>query len=70
MNKGESTHLGDGAYADFDGYYWWLSAEREGRVHLVALEPSALLNLVAKAVHDYPTMADAIRHELQQWAAS
>jgi hypothetical protein len=39
------THLGDGAYAVFDGYYIWVKAERDGITHAVALEPDALRNL-------------------------
>ena len=32
------VYLGDGLYAYDDGYMFWLSTEREGRSHIVALE--------------------------------
>lgn len=47
-----NTHLGDGAYAWFDGFQIFIGAERENGWHYVALEPSALaaLNRYARSV--------------------
>lgn len=42
----KDTYLGDGAYARFDGYYLWVTAERDDRLHEVALEPEGLKRLV------------------------
>jgi hypothetical protein len=50
MARQERVHLGDGAYAWPDGYYLWVEADRDGITHQVALEPSALVALVAFAV--------------------
>ena len=36
----DRTYLGDGLYAEFDGYWITLSAPREHDEHYVALEPS------------------------------
>ena len=50
-------HLGDGAYARSDGWYLWVEADRDGITHRVALEPSALIELVRAAVQADPEMA-------------
>jgi hypothetical protein len=42
------TYLGDGLYASFDGFSFWLRAPRDGGDHFVALEPKVL-----KAFGDY-----------------
>ena len=42
-------YLGDGAYVTCDGWYLWLSADRDGITHRVALEPSGLIALVRYA---------------------
>ncbi len=39
-------YLGDGVYASFDGIQVWLRADRDGRSHMVALEPEAYRALV------------------------
>ncbi len=45
-----SVHLGDGAYASFDGWYTLLWAQRsDGRWHRVGLEPDGVAALVAFA---------------------
>jgi hypothetical protein len=36
------TYLGDGLYAKFDGFAFWLRAPRQGGDHEVALEPDVL----------------------------
>jgi hypothetical protein len=36
------TYLGDGLYARFDGYQFWLRAPRSEGNHEVALEPPVL----------------------------
>lgn len=33
-----AQYLGDGVYAAFDGYQIWLRAERDGRMHEIAVE--------------------------------
>lgn len=38
----EKVYLGDGLYAEYDGYQIWLIAPRENGEHRVALEPSVL----------------------------
>jgi hypothetical protein len=45
----DPTHLGDGAYATFDGWYTWLWAERENGWHRVALDPSGVRALIKYA---------------------
>ncbi len=35
----EPVHLGDGVYAEFDGFNLWLRAERDDGWHHVAIEP-------------------------------
>lgn len=45
----DAVHLGDGAYATFDGWCVWLWAQRENGWHRVALEPSGLAALVRYA---------------------
>lgn len=38
----EERYLGDGLYARFDGFSFWLRAPRENGDHYVALEPHVL----------------------------
>lgn len=42
VREGEThaQYIGDGVYAAFDGYHVWLRAERDGRLHEVAIEPA------------------------------
>ena len=48
MSKEESTYIGDGVYASFDGYQIWLASNNhENKV--IALEPSVLDNLIKYA---------------------
>lgn len=42
-------YIGDGVYAAFDGYQIWLAAERDGRVHNIAIEPEVWASLKAYA---------------------
>ncbi len=42
----QETYLGDGLYAHFDGYQFWLRAPRNEGDHEVALEPSVFDALV------------------------
>jgi hypothetical protein len=42
MKRPNETYIGDGVYASFDGYQFWLRTERDGVDHLVALEPGVL----------------------------
>jgi hypothetical protein len=50
-------YLGDGLYASFDGFAFWLRAPRETGDHRVALEPDVLRAFLyfierTKGVHD------------------
>lgn len=40
------TYLGDGAYADFGGFYVRIWCERDAGVHEVYLEPQHLQELI------------------------
>jgi hypothetical protein len=40
--EANAIHLGDGAYAAFDGFNFWVWADRENGRHAVALEPLAI----------------------------
>jgi hypothetical protein len=44
-DRRDPRYLGDGVYASHDGYQIWLRAERDGRVHEIALEPEVLAAL-------------------------
>lgn len=35
----ERRYIGDGVYANFDGYQIWLCTDRDGITHSIALEP-------------------------------
>lgn len=50
-------HLGDGAYAWFDGWHVCVAAERDGITHWVALEPGVLGALNQFARKHYATEA-------------
>jgi hypothetical protein len=39
------AYLGDGVYAEFDGYHIWLSTQREEGEHRIALEPDVMAAL-------------------------
>lgn len=39
-------YLGDGVYADFDGYQVWCETLVDGRAHRIAFEPETLAALV------------------------
>lgn len=56
MEKRPQVHLGDGAYAEFDGYSFRLWANRESGIHEVFLEPSAIvaLNRFVESVRNQP----------------
>jgi hypothetical protein len=56
----DRLHLGDGAYVHSDGYYLWVTTDRGGVEHRVALEPSAFIALVEYAVRLEPGLAEAI----------
>lgn len=43
----KKTYLGDGVYAEFDGFAVWLSTSRVGGEHRIALEPLVYDALVA-----------------------
>jgi hypothetical protein len=45
----QETHLGDGVYASFDGWYIWLAVERAGGRERVALEPQVFDALLGYA---------------------
>ncbi len=54
------VHLGDGAYAQGDGWYLWVETQRNDGMHRVALEPSSILALVRYAVQEMPELAEGI----------
>lgn len=43
----EETYLGDGVYASFDGYQFWLKTSAQIPVNIIALEPGVLKALSA-----------------------
>lgn len=43
--KTEPTYIGDGVYASFDGYQFWLHLGSHDSPPLVALEPEVLVRL-------------------------
>lgn len=47
------TYLGDGVYGAFDGYQLWLSTERNGVPHYIALELPVYLKLREYATEKY-----------------
>lgn len=51
-----SDYIGDGVYAEFDGYHIWLWADRDGQRHRIALEPAVLaaLNRYAERLRVVP----------------
>lgn len=58
----QEIYLGDGLYAHFDGYHFWLRAPREHSDHEVGLEPpvfDALLEYRERVYQD----AKLIKHE-------
>ncbi len=53
MSSAEPTYLGDGLYASYDGYQFWLIADDPESTKRVALEPvvfDAFLEYVGKTV--------------------
>ena len=49
MNS-QGTYLGDGLYADFDGWILTLKTERDNAIHWVALEPEVFEALIQYAI--------------------
>lgn len=43
------VYLGDGAYASHDHSQIWISAERDNRLHAIALDASAIQMLISYA---------------------
>ena len=67
MTDEENTeHLGDGAYAAYDGFYVWLGANHHTS-RLVALEPLAFLALLRYAANIHPQWANMIKEEVSRW---
>lgn len=57
MADNHKTYLGDGVYAEFDGYYIWLyTSNGVEESQRIALEPQVLdnLNSYAKALGEEP----------------
>lgn len=55
MRDWPKTYLGDGAYAEFDGFGVWLTTERENGEHRIYLEPNmldALMGFVEACAND------------------
>lgn len=49
MGAPKKIYLGDGVSAQFDGWYIWLSTEREDGEHRIALEPANMSELIRLA---------------------
>lgn len=45
INLKLQRYLGDGVYAGFDGYQYWIYADRDGQRHSIALEPGTFTAL-------------------------
>lgn len=45
----QPNYLGDGAYVSRDSFQIWVSADRDGQLHAVALDALAIQSLVAYA---------------------
>lgn len=59
----EETYLGDGLYASFDGFQFWLRAPRPEGDHRVALEPSTMM-----AFDEYRAkITEAMKQGASQW---
>ncbi len=46
MIENTKEYLGDGVYADFDGYHIVLSAERDGFMNTIFIEPEVMASLL------------------------
>ena len=46
MTTHDKNYLGDGVYASHDGYQIWLTVERSGGWHRIALEPTVFEALI------------------------
>ena len=49
MSEPRKVYIGDGVYASHDGYHIWLTTERDGGEHSIALEPPVLDALFGRA---------------------
>ena len=49
------TYIGDGVYASFDGYHYWLDLRGQDDTTRIAMEPSVFRNL-QKWVDELPSM--------------
>jgi len=57
----QKTYLGDGLYAQFDGYHFVLTTPRENGEHMVGLEPPVFDALIAfrkKVYEDAENLTD------------
>lgn len=57
----ERVYLGDGLFAQHDGFHIWLMAERDGVEHTVALEPEVL-----HAFDNYRMKINQLAEELRE----
>lgn len=61
MTTQNETYLGDGLYAEYDGFALWLRAPREQGDHVVALEPQVLREFIRFAMQfRAATIADVV----------
>lgn len=44
--KVSKVYLGDGAYAEWDGFHIWVSTPRQGYLHSVALDDECINSLL------------------------
>jgi hypothetical protein len=57
MTTKRRTYIGDGVYAEFDGFGIWLTTERHDEgVHRIYLEPEIYRNFVAFAAACWGTV--------------
>lgn len=63
------VHIGDGVYLAYDGWYWWLTTNRDEGVHRIALEPAAVFLLVGQTVRDMPEIAGSLRDAIDRAAS-
>lgn len=56
MSSSNREYIGDGVYAEFDGYQIWLQTERDRGPERIALEPLVYQNLTGFARRCWPSI--------------
>lgn len=54
MSSSNREYIGDGVYAEFDGYQIWLQTERDRGPERIALEPQVFNQLIGYARRVWP----------------